>query len=273
MTSWGTGPWGTGAYGGPSSPLTVTGAVAISTHEVVVTLSKPPLDRTGILPGDASNAGSWSVTVPATLQVLRVAGVAPYERPLRWLIRTLDRLPDSLAVGRVSAVGLKDAGGALVGLPNAADFAGVTELAVSTPSQLAATQARGARDLKNIPSPSIGETSIGGTLEVAGGDYQLSEGAALVKKLIGRRLMTTPGEFYHLPNYGVGFKVKQPLPGGAIVKLQALVQKQILLEPDVGAVKVQITQDKNTLTCIVRATLAKTGQEVTVAMNSPITQG
>lgn len=271
--TWGTKAYGTSTYGGTGGALTVTKAVAISTHEVLVTLSRPPMNRTGILPGDVSNPNSWSVTVPATGQLLQIAGVSSYESPLSWVVRTLDRLPDSTGTGLITATQLLDAGGSTAGLPNSASFAGVTELAISTPAELAATRTRAGRDLKNAPAPQVGGSVIGGTLEVAGGDYVLEGGVTLARKMVGRRLMVRPGELFHIPNFGVGIEVKQPLPGGSLAKLQARAERQIGLEPGMSNVSVTMVQDQNTLTVEARATLAKTGQQVNVALYSPIGQG
>lgn len=270
---WGTQQWGLDSWGGLTGSMSVSSAYAISTHEVLVTLSKPPMDVTGFLPGDVSNPGSWSVSVPATGQVLDVAGVYSYARPKQWVVRTLQRLPDSLAVARVTATTLKDAAGGTVGPPASFDFAGVTELAISTPTQLASTKQRTGRDLQNLPNPSLGESNISGVLVIVGGDYALTDGEAQVKKLITRRVMTTPSEFFHLPNYGVGLKLKQPLPGGSLVRLKTRIENQVLMEPDISSVIVSLSQSNSMLTCVVNATLAKTGQKVTVGINSPIGQG
>lgn len=270
--SYGTQQWGLDGFGGLSADLSISHAYAISTNEVVVVLSKPPLDRTALLTGDVRSPGSWRVTIPATNTTLTVAGVAQYAAPLSWLIRTLDKLPESTVTCLVEAVGLKDANNAIVGSLDSAEFAGVTELAVSTPAALAATRQASGRDLANVPTPTV-DAGVGGTLLIKGGDYALVEGSELLKKLILRRLVSAPNDFFHLPNYGVGLKVKQAIPTGDLVKLKTRAENQVKLEKGVGGVSVAVAQSNNTLTVQVKAKLAKSGQVVTVAMGSPIGEG
>lgn len=263
-------PYGTSGFGADAS-MTVVHAFAVSTHEVVVELSKAPLDVSGFLVGDVSNPGSWAISVPVSGQVLDVAGVAPYQRPTQWLVRVLQRFPDSTWTVRATCAA-KDAAGNGIAAPRFGDFAGVTELAISTPQHVASTKARGGRDLKNAPAPRVDDTNIGGVLVIDGGDYALVDGPSLTKKLMARRLTTTPGEFFHIPNYGVGLSVKQPLPGGDLQRLKGRIEKQMLLEPDVQSVRVALTQSSNQLTCVVSATISPTGQNVTVGMDSQIGQ-
>lgn len=276
----GTSGWGTSGFGGEDAALSVLNAFPISTHELLVTLSKPPLAVSGFVTGDVANPRSWAVTrvtSGAPDVQLDVVGTAPYEPPLRWVVRTLQPLPGSAATGRLSIGGrpssaaLRDAGGAVATGTLVTTFVGVTEHATSTPEQVATT-ATGSRDLRNVPAPQFGDTSIGGTLSVVGGDYALTSGTDLVKKLIVRRLTTTPGDFFHLPNYGVGLAVKQPLPAGSVVRLQKRIQQQLLLEPDIRSVSVSVTQSLNLLTVSVSALVASSGQQVTVALNSTIGQ-
>lgn len=271
--SWGTEQYGVDAWGAGAS-FTVLDAFVISTHEVVVHLSMPPLDRSPFLAGDANNVRSWRIIDATTTEDIRIASVARYSGATQWLLTTLDRLPDSLHVATVNIVGLLAANG-FTPLFNLAsfDFFGVTEQAIATPTARSDTRQVGSRDIANAPAPSLGDTtSVGGTYVIKGGDYALVSGAELVRKLVIRRLVSAPGDFFHLPRYGVGLKVKQPIPAGDLVKLKALIERQVKLEPDIAAVSASITQTNNVLTVVVRAKLARTGQQVTVAINSPIGQ-
>jgi hypothetical protein len=272
MTGFGVTPWGTGSFG-IAADLVIEYAYAISTHEVVVVLNKPPKDVFHLLDGDVRNANSWRVSIQSPLQYFQVAECRPYNAPLEWVVRTVQFLPDSTGIARVEAVGLLDANNAAMGEPSFSDFAGVTEKATSTPTELAVTRGSGSRDIANNPAPTLGggaEGNLSGTLIIKAGDYALVDGAALLRKLIIRRLTTTPGDFFHLPNYGVGLKVKQPIPSGNLVRFRSLVERELLLEPDLGQVTVGITQSSNTLTIQVRAVLVKTGQQVSVGLFSPI---
>lgn len=272
MTSWGTGPWGLGAYG-VAAALTVERAWAVSTHEAVVVLSRPPLDRSLVLPGDVRNPLSWQFSVPATLQVFEVAEITPHEHPLSWRVRSVQQFINSTGTMRVTAVTLRDAADHVVTTPDSADFAGVTEVATSTPQALLTRRRVGSRDLASAPSPSSGDTNLGGVLVVQGGDYALVEGPALIQKLLLRRLTTTPGDFYHIPAYGVGLRVKQPIPGGDLVRFKAAIERELMLEqPGISSVSASISQRQNTLSVKVTAVMTRTGEQVTVALNSPIGQ-
>jgi len=270
--TWGTGPWGTGPFG-ITTDLTIAYAFPISTHEVVVVLSKPPQDVLGILPGDVRNLESWELSEPSTVRIIAVAEITPYKLPLQWVVRSATPLPNTTAIGRVKLTGLKDAGGAINGLPDFADFAGVTEEATATPTAKAATKGTAGRDLTNKPAPSVGgDTSLSGTLVIRGGDYTLTAGADLLKKLLIRRLTTTPGDLFHIPAYGVGLRVKEPLPAGDVVGLRARIERELSREPDVSNVVARVSQSSNTLTVRVTARLTSSGEDVSVGLFSPIGQ-
>lgn len=270
MSGFGAAAWGTSGFGGLPSTLGVASAFATSTHEISVTLTKPPRDLSPFAPGDVRNPAAWVVMVPATGAELEVTGITAAERPLRWVVRTAQPLPDSSTLVVVSAPGLVDpAGNALVDPPSAS-LLGVTELATSTPQRLVDTRLRAGADLANLPTPAIAGTSVGGTLVIVGGDYALVSGPDLLRKLILRRLTAIPGDFFHLPNYGVGLAVKQPLPASGISRLQKKVEQQVLLEPDVKSVTVALTQAADSINVNVKVVVASTGQSVSVALNSPI---
>ena len=72
LPGWGTSPWGTGSFGIPAD-LVIEYAYAISTHEVVVVLNKPPKDVFHLLNGDVRNANSWRVSIQSPLQYFQVA--------------------------------------------------------------------------------------------------------------------------------------------------------------------------------------------------------
>lgn len=276
MSGYGVTGWGTSGYGGPAPatvPFGISGAVALSTHEVLVTLTRPPQDVSPHAPGDASDPASWLVTVPSAAATLEVATVTPAARPLQWVLRTVQALPDSLTTARVQAPGLLDASGGPVVEQFSADFLGVTELATSTPQRLADARLRSGADLANLPAPVAESTALGGTLVVVGGDYALVSGADLLRKLIVRRLIAAPGDFFHLPDYGVGLAVKQPLPASGVSRLKKRIEQQVLQEPDAQSVAVSISQSSTTLVVDVRVVQRSTGLGVSVALNTPIGQG
>lgn len=263
---WGADEWGTDEYGGLAEALSIVKAYAISTNELVVVLSKPPLNVSGFVTGDVSHGSSWEVSLPDTDEVLQIAGIGPRQAPLEWTIRTLQRFPDTTRTVRVKATGLLDAGHHIVGPPNYFDFAGVTEV-VSPLTPPALTRRPKARDLANLPSPVIDDTSVGGTLRIMGGDYSLMDGPPLYKKLIVRRLIATPGDFYHLPNYGAGLRVKEPIVGG-IVGLKASIEREVAKERDLKQIAVSLVQDQNTLTAKVSAVVSSIGARITTTIQT-----
>ena len=99
-----------------------------------------------------------------------------------------------------------------------------------------------------------------GALQIdAGGDYVLQQGTALVRKLVIRRLITRPGDFYHLPDYGLGLRIKEPVPG-EIITLRGEIERQVELEPDVEAALATLSFSGNVLTIQVKVVLKTTGE-------------
>lgn len=114
-----------------------------------------------------------------------------------------------------------------------------------------------------------------GMLEIeSGGDYASMTGAELIKKLILRRLTTKPGDFFHLPNYGIGLREKEPLPVSDLRKLAKAIEVQVAQEPEVGAVKATLAYSASaaTLNVRVQVQLKPTGQQVDVAVAVPTGQ-
>jgi hypothetical protein len=261
---WGTGTWGTSPWGlsAATATITVDNAVAISTNTVRVTLSTEPKNISTTAAGDALNPSTWVVTrldTGAGFTELFVTKVSATQ----YDITIVEQFADVSVTHRVLTTTLKSAAGNLVGTPNFADFLGITNFAVVEPSKIGLT------DFANSPFPF---NPPGGTLEIsAGGDYAMISGAKLVRKLIYRRLVTSPKEFFHLPNYGVGLRLKEPLPTNDLVKLTAEIERQVELEPEVesAAAVVEFTPSKNLLVVIVRAKLKDGEGSVELTTNLP----
>lgn len=114
-----------------------------------------------------------------------------------------------------------------------------------------------------------------GTLVIeSGGDYASMTGAELIKKLILRRLTTKPGDFFHLPNYGIGLREKEPLPVADLRKLAKAIELQVAQEPEVAAVKATLAYSASAavLNVRVQAQLKTSGQQVAVAVAVPTGQ-
>lgn len=73
-------------------------------------------------------------------------------------------------------------------------------------------------------------------------DIDVQGGLEAVRKRIIRRMITSKGGFYYLPDYGLGIQPKTLVRQTSRSILEADIREQILSEPDVVAVSVQITQ-------------------------------
>jgi hypothetical protein len=236
MAGYGQLSWGTSRYGvGPSGPFTLTAAAALDTHRVRVTLSRAAQAVSAALPGDALNPATWTVTRSDTGAVLTLLAVEGGAGSVFALV-TLDPLAGYNVSHTVAATTLKAANGDLISTPSSATFQGLAEAAVSQPAQ----GAPGSVDLRNLPVPD--PVHFGGTLVMTpGGDYDVETGTALVKKLILRRLFSAPGDFFHLPDYGLGLRVKEPIAPGAMSRLKAEIERQVKLEPEVEQVRASLS--------------------------------
>lgn len=262
--SWGFGLWGVGPFGALSSAISLSSAVAASTNSVRFVLSNIPQQIDVTAPGDVLNPSTWVVTRLDTGQIFTVLQVRVFDAPYAFELDILEPLGDFRSTHRLQSATLLSNVGILISAPLSADFAGVVSTApvLSTPQRSYRSV-----DLANPPTPQ-GLDSLGGTLIVDGdGDYRNESGAALLRKLIIRRLVTSPGEFFHLPTYGVGIAAKEPVRGGDVIALRKKIEQQVALEPDVENVVAQVALSRTgVLTVLVKATQRKTGETLEVGL-------
>lgn len=266
VLGWGILPYGLGPWGSlPTGTVYVANARAVSTREVDVTFSDLVQDNANYLAGDALNPLSWHLIRLDTSEVfhiLQVTQVSTYT----YRILTLEEFGPISVTHRVTAITVLDTFGQLLTAPKFFDFFGITDEDKKDYDAILAKRQTAVRDYSNVQVPDPEYT--GGTLKLnAGGDYETETGASLVKKLIYRRLMTIPGDFFHIPDYGVGLRVKEPVSIGKISSLKKGIQQQILQEPEVKAAAVSVTiSATGILSVIVNATLKQTGQSVSVGV-------
>lgn len=252
--SWGTGSWGTGTWGGVSvftTNLFVSNAFALTTNTVRVVFSVPPDVSSNTAVGSATNPASWSVTrldSGFSFTVTLVEQVAiPEESEVvptsidpttTFDVHVLEPLGSLAITHQIAALGiLRESDGAAMVPPTTFDFLGLGFTQTERPNAVVQRQIV-AVDVANPPFPPTG-FSIGGTLQInAFGDYEAVRGAELVRKLIIRRLTTPRGGFVHLPDYGIGFAVKEKIPSSDLIRLRAILEQQVLLEPEVEACSV-----------------------------------
>lgn len=272
--------YGTGAYGdGAYSTLAPYGSAFASGDRVVrVTFTVEPLHFLTTGTGDVLNPRTWTLTEPSTGKIYTVMAVKEVSK-LIYEILTLEPFPNHFSTLTLSTATLLTAD--RVPYPTLSfSFDGVFLNAnVSDESK---TVARGyyPKDIANtqVPlqaDPTIGVQygeMVGGTLTVtSAGDYESMSGEALVKKLILRRLVSKKGEFFHLPNYGIGLREKEPLP---VVDLRALavsIEQQVALEPEVAAVKANLAYSANASALVIqlKVQIRPTGSVVQVALAVP----
>ncbi len=268
--AWGTGAYGTGSYGGSGgSAINVVSARAATTHSLIVTLSSAPQNDDPFKSGDVLNPQTWTVQNLTTLTFFTVIAVRCHDTPLEFEVQLLEELDNHLIQHQIKSLTLRSAAGVLVTAPNFADFAGLVEEI----DPVAKTDERRfpTRDLANPPTPAeSGEGGIGGTLRIdSDGDYATVSGVELVKKLVLRRLFTKRGGFIHLPNYGESLGIKEPVLGGDVITLKADLERAMKLEPDVDRALATVQTDRRgILTLLLRFTLAGTGQEIKVGVQS-----
>jgi hypothetical protein len=257
-------------YGsGPGAAMEVVSALAVATSSVLVTLSAQPLAASPTGVGDATNPFTWQVnalnpdgSVGASFPVVSAETTA---NPLSIQVNVFGAFPPwtNSPNLQIAAPGLLALDGSLVGA-NIAQFSGCQAVAQSTPEQVAAAQQLAPADIANPPYQ--GPTG-GGTLVMGSdGDYATETGIALTKKLIVRRLMTSPGAFYHLPDYGAGLGVKQPLPLGEAVKLQKRVKQQALKVRGVTSADVSVVVRSGQVVSVSINTKAQNGQGFSIGL-------
>lgn len=209
--------------------------------------------------GSVLNPSAWIVTRLDTNARLYVLSVGVYSAPLSYDLLLQAPLASNNFQHRVLAAGLRSASGALLSTIDEAGVAGTLDRSVSTPERQVVRRRQATQDLRSVPVTSMEQ--LGGTLFVTStGDYGLHSGVPFVKKMVLRRLMSAPGDFFHLPEYGVGLKVKEPLPVQRLVSLRKLIELQLAKEPEIEALSVNLTQyaESNVLLVDVKARVRKT---------------
>lgn len=241
-------------------------ALALSTNTVRVWLTAEPKHSSKDTTGDALNPATWVVQRLDTTAFFHVVSVAAYT-PLAYDVTVFEALGAASVSHQISSSTLEDVGGGLLRTPRHADFLGAASANQETSADRMATRKLTARDLYNYPADGGERGVVGGTLQVtAAGDYAEMTGAELLSKLVIRRLISVPGDFFHLPDYGVGLRVAEPVTLGNLPKLKAEIERQVLLEPEIEQASAVLTQDANTLLVQVRAKLRVSGQLMDVTL-------
>lgn len=232
--TFGTGGYGVTPYGGSSSGVSIDFAWPTSTRSVRVQMTGPVLALDAFGAGDALNPSTWTVTrldsdAAFTILACRAdAGGDAIDLDL------LEELGAETVTHRIETATLKSAGGALIVAPRSTDFPGLAEANAAEPARVRRSRWR---DLANPVRIDDTYARFVGTIQLTkGGDYSTEEDRAVVEKGVFRRVFTPRSGFRHLPRYGLGLAVKQPVPlGGDRLALEAECERQAMQEPDVVA--------------------------------------
>lgn len=265
---WGFDDEGLLPYGDAAGSIgaSISGARAISTREVQVDVSNLVQDNSPFLAGDALNPNTWTVQRQDTLAFLHVVSVTQ-TGTYQYTLLTLEEFGSVSVTHTVSSNTLLDLVGNLITTPRSADFLGVTDEDKDSLQDILAKRQVAAVDIANPQFPQ--EVYFAGTLQLdAGGDYRLESGPQLTRKLMLRRMMSTPRDFFHLPDYGIGFRLKEPIPITDLGKMKTRTEQQLLREPELQTVLATIIQDSNGMLSVrVRAVERKTGQSIEVGFS------
>lgn len=71
-------------------------------------------------------------------------------------------------------------------------------------------------------------------------DLDTHGGISALKKKIIRRIITTPGGFFHLPQYGVGLRNKGPFDPTSLAEIRLKIRDQVIQEREVADVSVAV---------------------------------
>jgi hypothetical protein len=261
--SWGT-TWGTYWGGGFSGiALQVLSAWPISERQLWVTVPLPPLAVSSIQPNDALNPASWHVVNSDTGQDLIVLGVQVISLNT-FELYTLYKFGPLQQTHRVTA-----------SLRNAIDLS-PSAVDLNFPGCYFSPEASVPGGMVDIANPyfAAGGNSIGGTLRVgSNGDYVKSSGVDLLRKLVIRRLTTTPNEFFHMDpaSYGVGLKLKESPTATTMPAMRTMIINQLVKEPEFSSVDVQLSlSTTGILVIVIRAVLALTGEPVSIPIPASV---
>lgn len=269
---YGIGGYGVSPYGGIGTGVTLSAAFALDTRTVRVTVVGVPKRSSPFATGDALNPATWALVNLATSKVYSVIQVTMVQDPDVFDVRVLENIGPITEQHRISSTTLQSTHNVTISAPTQIDFAGVLAEALSTPDKVTADRGLATTDIDNPPF-ARGVDPAGTLVITAGGDYALVDGQELVRKLVIRRLIAVPGDFFHMPSYGVGLRLKGIYTPSDLVALKAEIERQVRQEPEVASVKASPRISNGTLSVSVEVTLAPTGQKLTVQARSNVTNG
>jgi phage baseplate assembly protein W len=233
---------------------------------VRVELSRSALAQDSAGLGDALNPRTWIVSrvdTGVTFTVLSVREVGSAVPASVFELLLLQQLWPYGVSHKVHAPLLRDENGWAAEAPLEATFDGCQ-------AQVFTAQAS-AQALVDLAKPQLNDGLGGAVFNIgASGDYDVESGTSLLKKLFIRRLTTNPGEFFHLTQYGIGLRLKEPLNTPRLAQLRAEVERQLRLEPEVDNASASVRLGADGLLVVtLAARLRATGTEVKDVFSIP----
>lgn len=234
-------------FGTGSNAFRVLLAWALNSNTIRVILSLEPRHRSALGDRDVLNRLLWTLEIfagTATVPVIEtvenplpqpteVAGI-----PTAWSVDVrLDRPMVRAATYRITGsveIRSYDDQAMAISPSNRDDFPGDT-LPRSRRSPPAALTRRGV-DINYL-------TFEGRFLIDARGDVGAHAGVDALKKRIIRRMLSTPGSFYHLVDYGVGLRLKELLRNTDREMLRQACKREVEKEDEVRECRVEIVSD------------------------------
>lgn len=247
LESWGYTDWGT------DPDLFLESAVALNTHAVVVTFSRPARCSSQVAIGDALNPATWTASRVSTGEAYTPVLVQRIS-DRRVVVTFREALASWHYYHRIGSTTLQADTRVLISAPYSVDFRGVlatTEL--NEPS--------GPFDLLTT------DVVAGGLRTTEAGGYARVYGVELIKKMIFRRLTTMPGGFFHIPEseFGVDLKIKGVLKTSNLASLRRKIVDEIGREPGVLESAVSLTLRSGVLSIHIRARTEQGLVETTVS--------
>lgn len=266
--TYGTSSYGTSSYGGVEADLAIERLYPIAANQLWVKFTKEPQNINAYTEGDVLNPRTWKMYRDDTGVGFTVLNIEKINETI-WLVTTLERFGTDKIDHILSLATLKDKGGGWFDSPYTFTFKGIVVSNESTNVRRAEKRRYAVADLDAPQAPS-GLNTIGGVYTIKHGDYALHQGESMVEKLIIRRIMTPRGAFsaIGLVNYGLGIRVKEPLPVADIVKFQQAAKLEARQEPEVEDISIVVEQDQNAFTIFIAAKL--TSQSKPVSFSVPI---
>lgn len=237
--SFGLGSWGLDVWG-VSPELTIESAVAWTTHTVVVTLSRPCMLESVLGEGDGLNPRTWTVRRDDSSYVWTVVGCTKVtDRRIALHLRTPLQSWNREHV--VVSTTLRSTASVLVSAPYEVSFRGVLPTtAVNEPA--------GRFDLMST------DINAGGLRTTEAGAYARVFGDDVIRKMVLRRLTTSPGAYFHIPpaEFGRDLKAKEPLRTSSLLALKTSIEQEIVREPGVVEAKAALSLSNGLLSINVK---------------------